>query len=246
MGRIPERFRPDAQVEWSPAWSLRDDAERWLPTRYCYFDYRAPDVPDDHAFCTADSNGCASGGSLEEAILQAFLEVVERDAISIWWYNRLARREIDPAGLNDAFTDRMRAHYAAKGQQFHLLDLTTDLGIPVVVAVSSTIDGRRILLGFGAHLDGRIAALRALTELNQLAGLDGQDRPRDNRFIDETLWGWLDRETLSGHPYLVPQDGPAIIASDLASPGFSSVGHAVRHCVDVASAAGHEIGRAHV
>ena len=40
---------------------------------------------------SADSNGCAAGNTVEEAILQGFLELVERDAYAIWWYNRLQR-----------------------------------------------------------------------------------------------------------------------------------------------------------
>ena len=43
----------------------------------------------------ADSNGCAAGNTLEEAIVQGFLELVERDAYAIWWYNRLQRAEVD-------------------------------------------------------------------------------------------------------------------------------------------------------
>lgn len=239
MARIPQRFREDAVVEWSPAWSLRDDAPRWLPSRFCYYDYQTRDVPEDHPFCFADSNGCASGGSLEEAILQGFLEVVERDAISLWWYNRLPRRGIDTAGLDDAFVARMRAHYDARGRSLHLLDLTTDLGIPVVAAVSATREGKGILVGFGAHLDGRSAALRALTEINQIIQFDGNDR-KPNHLVDESLWRWLDRETLDGHPYLMPEAGAPASVAGLPQPRFATLADAVRHCVGLV-AASHDV-----
>ena len=36
----------------------------------------------------ADSNGAAAGSSLEDAVLQGTLELVERDAVALWWYNR--------------------------------------------------------------------------------------------------------------------------------------------------------------
>src|SRR5277367_4171389 len=71
---------PAARIEWSPAWSLRDNRFRYFPTGLMYFFYR-----DLHT----DSNGCAAGNTLQEAIVQGFLELVERDAYAIWWYNRL-------------------------------------------------------------------------------------------------------------------------------------------------------------
>lgn len=230
MGYIPEPFREEAIIDWSPAWSLRDDDERWLPSRFCYFDYRADNLPGDHPFCFADSNGCASGGSLEEAILQGFLELVERDAISLWWYNRLQRRAIAAAGLDDAFIARMRSHYAAIGRDFHLLDLTTDLGIPVAVALSATYSGGRILMGFGAHLDGRLAALRALTELNQILLFDGQNGQAAST-ADPDFQQWIDQQTLAGHPYLQAANEPPLEVCDLPRPHFATLDEALRHCI---------------
>jgi len=45
------------------------------------------------------SNGCAAGNTREEAILQGFLELVERDAAAIWWYGEIRRPAIDLGGL---------------------------------------------------------------------------------------------------------------------------------------------------
>ena len=55
--------------------SLTRREARYLPTGFCYYNY-----PHEHgkAFCIADSNGNAAGNTLEEAILQGFLELVER------------------------------------------------------------------------------------------------------------------------------------------------------------------------
>ena len=56
-------------------------------------------LPPSHA----DSNGCAAGNTLEEAIVQGFLELVERDAYAIWWYNRLQRPELDLGQFDDSY-----------------------------------------------------------------------------------------------------------------------------------------------
>ena len=93
-------FDRSADIEWSPVWSLRDQRFRYLPTSLLYFFYRGPGPYQVHA----DSNGCAAGNTLEEAIVQGFLELVERDAYAIWWYNRSQRAEVDlgPAYVESA------------------------------------------------------------------------------------------------------------------------------------------------
>ena len=92
-------FDPSAEIEWSPVWSLRDQRFKYLPTSLLYFFYRGPGRYQVHA----DSNGCAAGNTLEEAIVQGFLELVERDAYAIWWYNRSQRAEVDLGQFDDPY-----------------------------------------------------------------------------------------------------------------------------------------------
>ena len=166
----PRQFDPSAEMEWTPVWSLRDERFKHLPTGLLYYFH---DAAADNMFA-ADSNGCAAGNTIEEAILQGFLELVERDACAIWWYNRLQRPEIDPDRLGDSYILELRAQFAAMGRSLWLLDVTSDLGIPVAVAVLHwKDDGReRIAFAAGAHVDPRIAALRAATELNQCLAVE--------------------------------------------------------------------------
>ena len=159
---------PSAEIEWSPVWSLRDERFKHVPTGLLYFFH------DASAQFSADSNGCAAGNTLEEAILQGFLELVERDAVAIWWYNRLQRAEIDLDRLGDSYIRDLRAQFAAMGRGLWVLDLTSDMDIPVVMAVSHwNEDGQeRIEFAAGAHFDLRVAALRAVTGLNQVLAVD--------------------------------------------------------------------------
>ncbi len=92
---VPEPFDPSMKTEWSPVWSLRDKRFKFLPTGLLYFFYGG--------FHT-DSNGCAAGNTREEAIVQGFLELVERDAYAIWWYNRLQRAELDLKQFDDSMS----------------------------------------------------------------------------------------------------------------------------------------------
>lgn len=127
-------------------------------------------MPKENRFCFADSNGNAAGGTLEDAILQGFLELVERDSVAIWWYNRLQRPSVDLASFNEPYLLDLQAWYATQQRELWVLDLTTDLNIPAFAAVSRYIGGEQeyIIAGYGAHFDAKIAILRAVTEVNQM------------------------------------------------------------------------------
>jgi ribosomal protein S12 methylthiotransferase accessory factor len=231
---VPAPFAPEAEIEWSPAWSLSRDRRRYLPTAFVYYDYPHGDVPP---FCLADSNGCAAGNTLEEAILQGFLELVERDAVALWWYNRVRRPAVDLDPFPDPYIERLRPYLRERGREFWVLDVTSDLEIPVFAAVSRQLDGpeERIVLGFGAHLDARLALLRAVTEMNQmLANLPPESRPdgRPDRVTDpETLW-WLRTATVTNQPYLRPHPAlPPTLPESHRLTWSDDVADDVRSCV---------------
>ena len=165
---VPPRLDPDAELDWSPVWSLTQGRHRYLPTSILYGMAEEEEEGRDPGF-KADSNGCAAGNTLEEAILQGFLELVERDAFAIWWYNRLRLPEVDLPSFGDAYLASAREYYRRQDREMWVLDATNDFGIPVFVAISRRTDGptEDILYGAGAHTDPLVAALRAVCELNQ-------------------------------------------------------------------------------
>jgi ribosomal protein S12 methylthiotransferase accessory factor len=205
---VPVPFDPDMAVDWTPVWSLTHQAVRYLPTGYCYFSY--PFAPGQ-MYCAACSNGCAAGNTLEEAILQGFLELVERDSVAIWWYNRVRRPGVDLSSFDEPYVEQLRRALAGRNRDLWVLDLTADLGIPVFAALSQRVDcsPARILLGFGAHLDPRIALLRAITELNQVLVSffpAQQDEQGLDQIKDSLVLRWLRTAKLDNQPYLLPDN----------------------------------------
>jgi ribosomal protein S12 methylthiotransferase accessory factor len=196
---VPHRFEPERRISWSPAWSLTHGAWRYLPTALCYYDFQDAQGP---SFGFANSNGCAAGNCVEEAILQGFLELVERDAVALWWYNRLRRPAVALESFDEPYVRRLADYYRSRAREFWVLDVTSDLGIPVFAAISRRVDGgpEHPLLGFGAHLDPRVALLRALTELNQALAAESPS-PDTSRQP-----GWFSQATLAAHPYLSPDE----------------------------------------
>ncbi len=196
FNHVPEPFDPTAETDWTPLWSLTHRRHLLLPTSMLYFG-----GPPDRT-CYADSNGCAAGSSLEDAVLQGALELVERDAVAQWWYNRLLVPEVDLAAFGTPFTEQ-RHHHAGIGRELRVLDVTSDLGVPAMAAVSRRTGGggERIMLGFGAHLDPTVAVRRAVSEVNQMLATEPSD---PNLSDDPDYRAWAGTATTVGHPYLRP------------------------------------------
>ena len=119
------------------------------------------------------SFGNASVNILEEATLQGFFELVERDSVAIWWYNRLQMPEVDLASFNEPFIHEMQRYYCRHDREIWVLDLSSDLNIPTFAALTRKSSGGQeaIMMGFGAHFDDRLALIGALTELYQMMPL---------------------------------------------------------------------------
>ena len=164
---VPDPFNETLPVDWSEAWSMTFDRPCHVATAYGFFGYP---TAQEHRFCRADSNGCAAGTSLEDAILQGLFEVIERDALAMWWYNRTPRPAVDLTASGTDYFLRLQAHYQTVGRHYWVLDITSDLGVPTFVSLSTPsgaagMDG--LLLGAGAHADPEVALGRAVTEMNQ-------------------------------------------------------------------------------
>lgn len=114
----------------------------------------------------ADSTGCAAGQTRDDATAAALCECVERDAVALWWHGGLDASAL-PVELVDARYPRLYWWLHQRERLTRLLDLSTDIGLPVVAAVSSDPDGRFVAVGTAARPQLADAALAAVTEMIQ-------------------------------------------------------------------------------
>ncbi|MEM7113883.1 MAG: TOMM precursor leader peptide-binding protein [Chloroflexota bacterium] len=239
---VGQPFDETREIEWTAVWSLTHQTIRYLPTTLCYFRYP---VQPDHLFGRGDSNGNAAGNSMEEAILQGFMELIERDSVAIWWYNRLSRPGVDLASFSDAYLLTAQESLRATGRDLWVLDLTTDLRIPAFVAISPLAaddtlerDSDEIVMGFGAHFDPLIAISRAVSEAYQMLG-HLEERREGGNMGDSTEW--LKTATLAAHPYLqVDEKRPLRTANDYVYQMRDDLRDDVQACVDIVAAQGLE------
>jgi ribosomal protein S12 methylthiotransferase accessory factor len=202
---VPEPFDEREVTEWTPVWSLLSGTQRLLPTALLYYN---PDPGRKQTQVRADSNGNAAGASLEDAVLHGFCELVERDAVALWWYNRTRHPAVDLESFDDPWAAGLPGRYRGLCREVWVLDVTSDLGIPAMAAVSRRTDkaAEDIMLGFGAHFDPHIALRRALTELGQLLPAAAGAGPSGTGYgsADPHLLSWWTRATTRSEPYLVP------------------------------------------
>jgi ribosomal protein S12 methylthiotransferase accessory factor len=244
FNRVPQWLDENTPIDWTPLWSLTAQRHKYLPTQLVY--YRSPASEGDKTFyALACSNGSAAGNTMEEAVLQGFFELVERDAAALWWYNRLRRPAVAVETFGEPYLVELTAHYRQHHQRAAwAMDLTSDLGIPVFVAVSKMLEGEeeRLLFGYGCHLDARIALQRAFAEMNQMVGIadvgeDGALSLKDGETLE-----WLHHATLANQPYMAADPHqPRRQFGDYAIQHSGEFLQDINHCRGIIEAQGMEM-----
>ncbi|GAA2317551.1 TOMM precursor leader peptide-binding protein [Streptomyces violaceusniger] len=216
--RVHDPFDEGAELDWTPVWSLTAERHRLVPTALLY--YGAPQPPG-HRCCRADSNGAAAGGTLADAVVRGFLELVERDAVALWWYNRTRQPAVPLDAFDDPWLAEVRAAHRDVRREVWALDLTTDFGIPVVAALSRRLDksAEDITFGFGAHFDRHTALCHAFAELNQMLPAVVEARADGGGYgaAEPEALRWFRTATLADHPYLAP-DPAAVPPPGISGP----------------------------
>lgn len=243
---VPEQFDEDAVINWSPVWSLTHKKFKYLPTQYVYYDAPLGDG-SGRRLTPASSNGNATGNTFEEAILQAFFELVERDCVALWWYNRLNKPQVDIESFNDPSMMRLVDFYRSINREVWVLDLTSDLGIPCFVALSRIQNStdEQIFFGFGCHFDARIGVSRAIAEMSQMlgiAGITGQKVPLSASVDDPETVDWFNNATLEREPYLKPSlTEPIRLMSDFPKISSGNLLKDILKCNEIVSSKGMEM-----
>ncbi len=169
---LPKKYEKEdiskIPIEWSISHDLISDNDYYVPTNAIYHPY----IPKENAqsLFKSNTNGLASGNNLEESILHGILEVIERDAWSIFElthknYSQINLDTIENDIINDALLK-----FENEGIKIKLMDFTADIDIPTIAAsADDTVlkDPGLLTLGMGSHLNPEVAVLRALTEVAQ-------------------------------------------------------------------------------
>jgi len=206
---IPRKLEQGEKLHWTQAWDILNDEEVYVPSNAVFHPYDSLGMA--MPLFRSDSNGLASGNVMEEAILHALFEVIERDALSIAEQRRDMGRRLSIT--NDCPARQILDRFQDNGIDIHLWLLDGKTPIPTVAAAADdtvTKDPAMIVIGSGTHTSLEIAALRALTEVAQSRGSylqGGRDDPRREMVLRKAgyerlkrinrMW-FADAETVDG------------------------------------------------
>ncbi|MFE3459290.1 YcaO-like family protein [Nocardiopsis aegyptia] len=177
------------------------------------------------------NSGCAIGATGDEALLHALNEWVERDAFALFLLRSVYDRgPMPPRVSRTDLPPTLRSHLDRAedlvGGPVTLLDLTTDLGVPTVMAyghrpfgveasggAGSGAAAVKHRYGLGASLWGGLAAERAITEFVQdelLSRMVSEQVASDDR--SEPYAGLIADHDIEAHVRARLRDHPRLLA----------------------------------
>lgn len=150
---------------WVKAISLPENAEVYFPVDLILRSSQGARTINS----ITESTGVGAGATRQQAIASGFLEVLERDAVALWWYGgnkgkRLSGNFLNESGLS-FFAEKIRRN---SPRPWWLLDITSDIGIPAVISVSSESDGKSVVAGSSSDFTIIDAAKGAFLEMCQM------------------------------------------------------------------------------
>ncbi|WP_066390183.1 TOMM precursor leader peptide-binding protein [Neobacillus mesonae] len=156
-------YHPEAPMNWVWGYSFLQERPILVPELLAYYS-----LGHGECFVYETSNGCALGGSLEEAIFHGIMEVVERDSFLLTWYAQLPLPRLDPYSANDKELELMvnRLREVA-GYKVYLYNSTMEHEIPSVFAVAKNRGpkGVNLICAAGANPDPISAVKSSIFEL---------------------------------------------------------------------------------
>jgi len=161
---IPRGTNSETLYPWMKGYDIIQNEAIWVPAHAV-----GHPVPLDYnTLMKTNTNGLASGNTIEEAVYHAICELIERDAWSLVEASHNAGLVIK--NINDPMALQLLDRFAEADIDIILRDITSDVGIPTVVAVADDVklkDPTLLTIGMGTHSCPEIALFRALTEVAQ-------------------------------------------------------------------------------
>lgn len=159
-------YNHNDDLYWVWGYDLVKDEDILVPACSVYHPFDL-----DGAFLRAtETNGLASGNTMEEAIFHGLMEVIERDA---WSIARFTRELSDALSIENhpdtQFIVDLIQKFGNADIQMVAKDITSNIGVPVIAVFARDLIHESMMLinGFGAHLDPKAALARAILEVAQ-------------------------------------------------------------------------------
>jgi ribosomal protein S12 methylthiotransferase accessory factor len=220
---------------WAPAIDLaHPERDMYVPAQLVYLGMRVKDKRE--IVFQSSSTGLACGMDVDRAILSGLCEVIERDAFAALWQMKYAPRKLT---VTEASMKRLipgvRHALEESPLDIHLWDITTDVGLPVVLALARNKNDGTMSVGASANLSVEQAINKAVIEAlhgyiwghsirtagNPLPARADIKNPGDHfaYFLDPSRQSSLD---------FLFNNGDSVMSSDASLNQFSEMGQLVQ------------------
>lgn len=158
-------FTTESPLSWTWGFSLQKQEPVLVPASLAHLPLYLEDFGRETKIASTTSTGLACGNTIEEAILSAIGEAVERDSVTCFWMNQMPTRRVvidDASAISNIYRER----FALPGLDYYTCEVTSDLGIPTLftVLIGNSTDGIMVNVGSQANLSPTRAALKSLVE----------------------------------------------------------------------------------
>jgi ribosomal protein S12 methylthiotransferase accessory factor len=191
-------FDEDTPVRWTPALDPLSGETWHIPAAMVYVPYIYHRGQGDSPITQSISKGLACHCSYSEAAVSAVCEVIERDAFTLTWQAMLAHPQIRLESLSARNRDLV-ARFQKAGYAVTLLDMTTDVGVPTMLALSRSAlaDAPPLVPAGATSLDPEEAVRKSLEELEHTREYCHKIMVHMRRLEDEP--GYENVEDQTGH-----------------------------------------------
>lgn len=174
LPRTKRSFDEDTRILWVTAVDIQSRQSVEVPFELVHLDMTEP-LPEGSGYFTLGSNGLASGDAVVDAIAHGLWELVERDAIALFYERSAQVQSLRRVRLDSVVDPSCRA-LLRRLQRAPLgvavWDMTTDLGVAAFLCSigEREVDPLRrvgMARGYGCHPDRAVALRRAITEAAQ-------------------------------------------------------------------------------
>ncbi|MGQ5708850.1 YcaO-like family protein [Lactobacillus sp. PSON] len=158
----------DYKIEWGYVKNIFTDIDVLIPASFIYFPFQSSSA---YIMQTVqDTTGLACGQSIQNAILKGMLEVIERDAYTIYFKSQLPANDIDIVSIKNKDLCLLIKELYQQGYKVHLKYLKTDLPTYIIHCVLENIEQTYPIFthGSAAALNIYEACLSAINECLQL------------------------------------------------------------------------------
>lgn len=157
-------FNKTEKFLWKKCFNLSQNKPVYLIADCVFYPFYFGKRKGTKLYTFSNSSGVAAHFIWEHAVRTAILELCERDAFMIVWFNKLSMPRLDNASLPEHLRLRIET-INSFGFEVYLLDITMDLFPVVLAAAVNESSSPAFICGAACSVDAKEAAEKALMEV---------------------------------------------------------------------------------